>query len=383
LDSTPPDPGRESRPGACPPSVSVVVPTLREAENLPLLIPRISEALRGQEHEILVVDDDSRDGTVEVCRALSDRYPVRLLVRDQPRNGLGGAVVEGMRFARGDVLVVLDADLQHPPEMIPELVACLANEGTDFVVGSRNVPGGSTADRWTVVRKLNSWVATELARPFAHGVRDPMSGFFALRRKTFENADRLSPLGYKIGLELMCKCRVGRVEEVPIHFSLRQKGASKLSLKEQFHYLEHLSRLYDFRLPRASPYFKFLVATGLGWLAAWVVLFGILEGRALLPFACTASYVAAVLVTALFHARYIRTQREFLVTAHPWRDFWLIVTAELVACAAVASWLANSLRSPTTATVSLLSFGSASVVRYVLRKELLQDVRGLRQERRV
>jgi dolichol-phosphate mannosyltransferase len=383
LDSTPPDPHREPRPSARPPRVSVVVPTLREAENLPLLVPRISEALQGQEHEILVVDDDSRDGTVEVCRALSDRYPVRLLVRDQPRNGLGGAVVEGMRFARGEVLVVLDADLQHPPELIPALVARLADEGTDFVVGSRNVPGGSTADRWTAIRKLNSWVATELARPFAHGVRDPMSGFFALRRKTFESADRLSPLGYKIGLELMCKCRVRRVEEVPIHFSLRQKGTSKLSLTEQFRYLEHLSRLYDFRFPRASPYVKFLIATGLGWLAAWAVLLGVLEGRVSLPLGCTASYMAAAAVTALFHGRYIRTQRDFIVTARPWRDFWLIVTAELAACAAAASWLAASLKAPTTLTVSLLSFGTASFVRYVLRKELLQDVRGLRRERRV
>src|SRR5262249_25617465 len=154
--------------------------------------------------------------------------PLRLIVREVPKDGLGGAVLHGIAQSRGKYLVVMDADLQHPPEKLPELLAPLENETdeTDFVLGSRNVAGGSTGEEWGMFRKINSEVATLLARPFAGRTRDPMSGFFALRRSTFDQAMRLTPLGYKIGLELMCKCRVKKVREVPIHFAERTRGQS-------------------------------------------------------------------------------------------------------------------------------------------------------------
>jgi hypothetical protein len=107
-------------------------------------------------------------------------------------------------------------------------------------------------------------VATLLARPFAGDTSDPMSGFFALKRLTFDRAQRLTPLGYKIGLELMCKCRVEKVREIPVDFGTRHAGVRKLSLKEQFRYLEHLSRLYDLTYPRLSPILKFAMVVGLG-----------------------------------------------------------------------------------------------------------------------
>src|SRR6185295_5635851 len=97
-------------------------------------------------------------------------------------------------------------------------------------------------------------------------ISDPMSGFFGIKRSTFEGAQRLTPLGYKIALELMCKCRVQNVKEIPIHFAERTAGESKLSLKQQFRYLEHLSRLYDFTYPRVSPMVKFAIATGVAWM---------------------------------------------------------------------------------------------------------------------
>src|SRR5206468_3644663 len=139
----------------------------------------------------------------------------------------------------------------------------------DFVLGSRYVPGGSMQESWGPLRRFNSRIATLLARPFAGRTHDPMSGFFALRRSTYERAERLTPMGYKVGLELMCKCRVKNVREVPIHFSARARGQSKLTLTQQFRYLEHLSRLYDFYYPRASPILKFLIATACGWLIAF------------------------------------------------------------------------------------------------------------------
>jgi len=237
-------------------------------------------------------------------------------------------------------------------------------------------------ERWGLFRRINSWVATLLARPFAGKVRDPMSGFFALKRQTFARAQRLTPLGYKIGLELMCKCRVQRVREIPIHFAERTRGQSKLTIREQFRYLEHLSRLYDFCFPRLSPIVKFLIVTILDWCVGLGMYQVMLWAGAPLVWAVVAAYLAAVFVTAAFHRRYIRTQREFLVSRHPWGEFVLIALAEIAACAAVAAWAVYRVRVLSVIEVFVLSFAAATVTRYVLRKELMQDIRGLRRELR-
>jgi len=366
-----------------PQMVSIIVPTLNEAENLPLLVPRIAAAMAGRAYEIVVVDDASRDDTRGVCATLAETYPLTLHVREQPEDGLSGAVLEGFARARGDVLVVMDADLQHPPERLPDLLAPLERGEADFVLGSRHAPGGTVAEKWGLFRRLNSRVATLLARPFAgRETTDPMSGFFALRRETLEGARRLTPLGYKIGLELMCKCRVGRVKEIPIHFTARQHGQSKLTVAQQFRYLEHLSRLYDFTFPRLSPVVKFLIATACGWLTGLAV-FLTLSRTGMVPMrAATLSYPAAILATAVFHLRYTRTQRKFLVTRTPWRDFWIVALGEWAACAAVAAWIAARVREIHALEVFAVTYGAATLARYVLRKELMQDIRGLRRELR-
>src|SRR5205814_2934642 len=135
------------------------------------------------------------------------------------------AVLHGARLAQHPVIIVMDADLSHPPEAIPALLAALGS--SDFAVGSRYVPGGSTDDRWSLGRAINSRLATCLARPLTR-VRDPLSGFFALRRSTLDAAGPLNPLGYKIGLELLVKCPCRAIAEVPIHFASRARGRSKL-----------------------------------------------------------------------------------------------------------------------------------------------------------
>src|SRR4051812_10812070 len=259
------------------PDISILVPTLNEAANLPELLRRTDAALAGRAYEVIVIDDQSTDDTPAVVADLAARYPVRLHVRPTAYGGLSGAVLEGMRLARGRVFVVMDADLQHPPEKVPELVAAVdgAAATAGFALGSRYVPGGSTAEKWGPLRRFISRVATLLARPFAGDTRDPMSGFFALRRETYERARRLTPLGYKVGLELMCKCRVTRITEVPIHFDARTAGESKLTIAQQFKYLEHLSRLYDFCYPRLSPTVKFCVVMACGGFVA-LGLFGLL-----------------------------------------------------------------------------------------------------------
>ena len=361
--------------------VSVIVPAMNEADNIPVLLPRLSAAFAGRPYEVIIVDDNSKDSTPQVCAELEKSYPLRLIVRQQPTHGLSGAVLQGIAESEGDTIVVMDADLQHPPESVPQLIAEL-DADADFALGSRYVQGGSTDHEWTFFRKINSDVATFLARPFAGKVLDPMSGFFALRRSTFDRAERLTPLGYKIALELMCKCRVRRVREVPIHFALRTRGESKLSIKQQFRYLEHLSRLYDFTYPRASPIVKFLIALLLSFVCSLGVYFSLLYANDGRVSATALAYFVAILFTAVFHIRYVRTQREFLVTRHPWKDFTVISALEWMAAVSTAKWLVARAPHSTAAEAFCISFCVATAVRYILRKEFLQDIRGLRSQPR-
>lgn len=231
------------------PAVSIVVPTYREADNLPTLIERVFAATTGAglQAEMIVVDDDSQDDTEKIVAESSDQYPVRLVVRRTVR-GLSSAVLRGFEEAKYHTFVVMDADLQHPPESIPELVAALHRGDCDFVYGSRYVKGGRIVGKWTWFRRLNSWTATMFARPLAN-LTDPMSGFFALHRRTWERSAKLDPIGYKIALELFIKGGCTQPAEVPITFGTRQAGQSKLSLGEQIKYLQHLARLYRFKFP--------------------------------------------------------------------------------------------------------------------------------------
>lgn len=227
-------------------SVAIIVPTFREVENVPELVQRLQSvrAMGGLQLDLLLVDDDSGDGIAGVVEALGLDW-VRVIVRHGER-GLSTAVLHGLETVHADTLVVMDADLSHPPEVIPQLLAKL-DDGADFALGSRYMDGGATDAKWSMWRRLNSGVATLLARPFA-AVSDPMSGFFALRRSTILRAASLNPLGYKIGLELIVKCRCRDVREVPIGFRERTRGRSKLTLRQQWLYLRHLWRLWRFRL---------------------------------------------------------------------------------------------------------------------------------------
>jgi dolichol-phosphate mannosyltransferase len=356
--------------------VSIIVPTLREAANIRPLLDQVAVAMSGRAYEVIVVDDDSRDGTAELCVELSARHPVRCITRSDPVDGLGGAVLQGLREARGDVFVVMDADLQHPPAKLPALIDAVES-GAEFAVGSRTIAGGSMSHAWPVHRRFTSWVAKTLARPFAGTLTDVMSGYFALPRAVFERGQHLAPLGFKIGLELICKCRVRRLVEIPIHFGVRTQGDSKLTVREQFRYLEHLSRLYDFTFPRLGPVLKFLVVVAIGF-ALGALASVAMQRTSPQPVAAIAGYGVTIFVTALFHARYVATQRHWLIRPHAWRDFCISAAIEWAVYIAVAFYLWKRLSSPMPLELFALPFAAATVVRYVLRKELLLDVRGLR-----
>lgn len=241
-----PDKRPEDAKGAC--DVSVILPTYCEQENLPILVPLISGEFdkAGIRGEIIIVDDNSPDRTEQVCGDLATKHPLRIEIRRNDR-GLSSAVIHGMKAARGDVFVVMDADMSHPPKKIPELVDLIRSGTADFAVGSRYVAGGGTDDRWGLVRWLISQVATLLAKPLT-SVRDPMSGFFAVSRAKVQAAAHLNPVGYKIGLELIVRCDCRSVREIPIFFGNRLHGKSKLSIKEHVDYMRHLGRLYAYKL---------------------------------------------------------------------------------------------------------------------------------------
>jgi dolichol-phosphate mannosyltransferase len=224
--------------------VSVIVPTFREVASLPHLIDRLSPlASRFRNFELVIMDDDSNDGTEALVKELGLPW-VRLVVRTKNR-GLAQAVVEGFGATRYDTIVVMDADLSHPPEMLPRMVEETMTH--EFVVGSRYVEGGKVEADWSILRWANSKIATWMARPFTR-VKDPMSGFFAFRRMLLARTAMLDPVGYKIGLELIVKGRVRDIVEVPIHFSDRKCGESKLSFRERLAYLRHIIRLAAFKL---------------------------------------------------------------------------------------------------------------------------------------
>ena len=225
-------------------SVSIVVPTLREAANLTRLAERIAGALseKGIAWELLLVDDDSGDGSTVVVAELAERLPVRMKVRRGVTPDLSRAVLEGIAESRHDRIVVMDADLSHPPERIPDLLAVL-DAGCDMVVGSRYVSGASTVGEWGLARALNSRIATLLAAPLA-ACSDPMAGFFAVDRRALPDPATLRPVGYKVGLELMVRGRL-QVREVPIAFDDRRRGKSKLGWRQRLDYLRHLVRLYS------------------------------------------------------------------------------------------------------------------------------------------
>lgn len=225
--------------------LSVVVPTFNERENVRILAESLFRALSaaGIRGELVVVDDDSPDGTAEAARGLSGRHPVRVLVR-RGRSGLSSAVLEGVAMAAAPVVCVMDADLSHPPEAVPRLYSEVVT-GADIAVGSRLAEGGGVED-WPLSRRIISRGATLLARPLTP-VQDPMSGFFCFRRSLLRGA-RLEPEGYKILLEILARCDIARAVEVPYTFRDRREGKSKLSGRVMRQFLRHLLRLYASRV---------------------------------------------------------------------------------------------------------------------------------------
>jgi dolichol-phosphate mannosyltransferase len=229
------------------PRHSIIVPTYNERDNIEALLKRLTAVLPATSTEIVFVDD-STDDTPEIIRTAAERCPIPVVVhhRDSAEGGLGGAVVEGMRRATGRWIVVMDADLQHPPEIVPDLIAAGERDGADLVVGTRYAGGGARdglADRYRRLVSKSSTLATKLVfRTALIQVSDPMSGLFAVRATSLD-IDELRPIGFKILLELLVRNRPGRIVEVPYTFQPRHAGQSKSSFAEGKRFLKHMATL--------------------------------------------------------------------------------------------------------------------------------------------
>ena len=229
--------------------LALVIPTLNEAENIGGLLAQIRVVLDPLQfpYEIVVVDDDSRDGTGAVVSAIEAQDPrVRLLVRKGQR-GLSGAILHGWKHTDAGILGVMDADLQHPPELLPELLATI-RQGADLAIGSRYTPGGELG-AWNPMRKFISAAAGAVTWPIQHrGLRakDPMSGYFMLRSACLEQV-AFQKSGFKLLLEILVRAHLRSVREVPFAFGLRFRGASKANFKVAWDYGLLLLRLYAAR----------------------------------------------------------------------------------------------------------------------------------------
>ncbi|MFF9816261.1 glycosyltransferase [Streptomyces sp. NPDC014006] len=231
-----------------PGAVTIVVPTFNESANIRQLLHRVAESVPARlPCEVVFVDDSTDDTPQVIADAARDcPFPVTVLHRDEAVGGLGGAVVEGIKAAGADWIVVMDGDCQHPPHLVPELVATGERTGADLVVASRYTAGGSRAGLAggyrVAVSRGATWLAKGLFPRRLRGISDPMSGFFAIRRSAV-TADVLKPLGYKILLELAVRSRPARVAEVPFVFEERFAGESKSTAREGLRFLRHLAGL--------------------------------------------------------------------------------------------------------------------------------------------
>ena len=223
--------------------ISIIIPTYNEAESVPELLSRIHNMVKRFSYEVIIVDDSSSDetGKVALNQAMYYHYPVKLVSRPY-KQGLATAVVRGCKEATGNIIVVMDADLQHDTATLDRLLAeTLTN---DIVIASRYVDTGKI-ERWSIKRQITSDGARTLAKilfPKIKNISDPMSGFFAFNRKVIDGV-KLRPRGFKILLEILVRGKYNSVKEIPFTFQKRKYGKSNLNFKEYLNYLHHLFRL--------------------------------------------------------------------------------------------------------------------------------------------
>ena len=249
-----------------PDEITIIIPTYKESENLAELINRIRKVTTAR---IMIVDDSPDKSTVNIARDMD----CMTVYRGQ-KFGLSSAVLDGLKMTDSEKVIVMDADLQHPPEALPSLIKAL--ETNDFVVMSRYIPGGDCQE-WDLDRKIISRVANLAARPIT-SVKDAVSGFFGFHRKGLCGLpvllDTINDKGFKIMLELLAKGEWGNIKEVPFTFGIRTRGDTKMRFEQVREYLIQLVQLYIFKYRRII---KFMTVGASGAIVKLSLLLGIVE----------------------------------------------------------------------------------------------------------
>ena len=287
---------------------SLVLPTYNESGNITEIIQVLTQLLDTvlkNQYELIVVDDNSPDYTWKIAADLMPDYPQLRVMRRIEEKGLSTAVVRGWQVARGDILGVIDADLQHPPEILLQLLEEM-HQGADLALASRHVEGGGVSE-WSIIRRILSRGAQMLGLLILPEVisrlSDPMSGYFMVKRKAIAEKV-LSPVGYKILVEVAARGNVRWIAEVGYVFRERQAGESKVTWKQYGEYLQHLGRL---RLSRSSKFIQFCLVGGTGVVVDMAVLF-LLHDPTMLALPLTRSKILAAEMAIL---------NNFL-----WNDLW-------------------------------------------------------------
>jgi len=226
--------------------ISIIIPTLNEKENINELVKRIIESLNDIKYEIIFVDDGSNDGTIEEIEKLKEKYENIKIVERGYRKGLSSAFIDGVKHSNGKYIVLMDADLQHPPELLRKMYE-KALEGYDLVIASRYIKGGKI-ENWNIIREFISKTAIFIAYiflPETLKVKDPLSGYFLIKRDLLNNFKVSDPFSYKVLLDILVKVNYNKLIEIPYTFKERKHGKSKLGKRIIFSYLKQVFLLFD------------------------------------------------------------------------------------------------------------------------------------------
>lgn len=251
------------------PLLSVIVPSYNEAENVPILVKKLALTLKRIPHEIVIVDDNSPDRTWEIAQKLIEEHPQLHVIRRVNTRGLSSAVLAGMAASKGEVLAVMDADMQHDESILPNILDAIKEKNYDIVVASRKVAEGSYGE-FSFLRRVISKIANLISRLMLPlPVDDPMSGFFALKRKLYEEKiDKINSIGFKILIEFLWHNPQARVIELPYTFRKRVHGKTKLSASVVRHFFMALWNLRFGRFVSAH----FVLYAGVGFTGMFINL---------------------------------------------------------------------------------------------------------------
>lgn len=250
--------------------ISIIIPTYNEKDNIGIILGEIHEHMAGQDYEVVVVDDNSPDGTANAVGRFIETSPVRVIIRKNAR-GLATAVVEGFKHVNGEIIVVMDADLQHPPNKIIELITEITN-GYDIVIASRLENDGYK--NFSFIRKTQSKAANligHLLIPKLKGIEDIQSGFFVVRKEVI-NKIKLKPRGYKILIEILALGKYKNVKQVSCNLEKRKNGETKLTSRIIMDYILHILSL-SWRAGETKEFIKYCVAGGVATIILGILFF--------------------------------------------------------------------------------------------------------------